>query len=121
MRARAHGIADNGVLIDADQAGSLADAATILEVLEDSQGAVVGQAGAEQSGAFAFAEALLTGAAGEHTVSAPLAVAEGDAEVALTAQAVVGTLRILAAEPIKVFHERHHPTRTSRHGTTPRW
>ena len=80
-------------------------AAAVLEVLEDGQGFVVRQSGAEQGAALAFGEAALAGAAGEQAALL-LAVAKGDAEVAVTAQAVVGALGVLAAEAIKVFHER---------------
>jgi hypothetical protein len=121
VRARPQGVADDGVLIDAGQAGGLADTAAVLEVLKDGQGAVLGQAGAEQGGALALAEALLAGAAGEHAVAAALAVTEGDAQVASATQAVVGTLGVLAAESVKVFHERNRTARTSKHWTTPGW
>jgi hypothetical protein len=120
VRAGPPGVADDGVLIGACQAGGLADAAAVLEVLEDGQGALVRQPGAEQGGALALAEALLAGAASEHAVSA-LAVAEGDPEVVPAAQAVVGALGILAAEQVKVFHERHRTATTSKQWTTPRW
>jgi hypothetical protein len=102
------GVADDGVLIDARQAGGLADAAAVLEVLEDGEGFVVGQSCAEQGGAFTLGEALLAGAAGEHA-ALPGAVAEGNAEIVLATQAVVRALGILAAEQIKVFHEGRSP------------
>src|SRR3954447_4960056 len=73
------GVADDGVLVHAHQAGGLADAAAVLQVLEDGEGARVRQAGAEEGGAFALGEAPLAGAAGEH--AAPVrAVAEANAE-----------------------------------------
>jgi hypothetical protein len=84
VAAGPQGIADDGVFIDPRQAGGLADAAAVLEVGEDGQGPGVGQAGAEQGGAFALGEALLAGAAGKHPALAP-PVAEADAEVALAA------------------------------------
>jgi hypothetical protein len=78
------GVADDGVLIDADEAGGLSNAAAFVEVVEDGEGLVVGEAGAEQGGAFALGEAPLAGAAGEHP--APVrAVAEAGAEVVLAA------------------------------------
>jgi hypothetical protein len=102
------GVADNGVLIDARQAGRLADAAAVLEVLEDGEGFVVGQSCAEQCGALTLGEALLAGAAGEHAALL-WAVTEGHAEIVLAAQAVVRALGILAAEQVKVFHEGQSP------------
>src|SRR5438270_2910140 len=54
MGAGPQGVADDCVLIDAGQAGRLADAAAVLEVLEDGQGPVVVQAGAKQGGALAL-------------------------------------------------------------------
>jgi hypothetical protein len=120
MVAGPQGIADHGVFIDARQASRLANPATILEVLEDGQGAVVRQPGAEQGAPLPLAEALLAGAAGEHAAGA-LAVAEGDAEVALAAPAVVGTLRVLTAEPIEFVHERPRAGNPSERWTTSRW
>ena len=119
MSAGLEGVADDRVLIDAGQAGGLADAAAVLEVLEDGEGFVVGQSCAEQGGALALGEALLAGAASEHA-AVVLAVTEGDAEVAPAAQAVVGALGILAAEQVKFFHDRDREARESKHWTTPR-
>ena len=95
------GQADDGVLIDAHQAGRLADATAFLEVTEDIESLVVGQAGAEQGGALALGEAVLAGATGEHA-QAVFAVVEADAEVALTAQAVIGAVGVLATEQFKL-------------------
>jgi hypothetical protein len=108
VAAGLEGVADDGIFIGARQAGGLPDTAAVLEVLEDGEGFVVGQACAEQGGALAFGEALLAATAGEHAALV-LAVAEGDAEVALAAQAIVGALGILAAEEVKVFHEGRSP------------
>lgn len=108
MAAGLEGVANDGVFIDARQASGLADAAAVLEVLEDGHGFVVGESCAEQGGALALGEALLAGAAGEHAALLR-AVAEGDAEVALAAQAVVKALGVLAAEEVKVFHEGRSP------------
>jgi len=99
------GVADDGVFIDTGQPSRLSDAAAIVEVLEDGQGLVVGQTGAEQGGAGAFREAVLTGATGEHP---PLvsAVAKGDTQVAVIAQAGVGAFEIGTAEGSEVVHEQ---------------
>jgi hypothetical protein len=96
------GVADDGVLIDADEAAGLADAAALLEVGEDIEDLVVGEAGVEQGRAFPLGEALLAGAAGEQAALLVLAVAEGDAEVVAAAAAVGGALRVLAAEAAEV-------------------
>ena len=100
------GVADDRVLIDADETSGLSDAATILQVLEDGQGSVVSQACAEPGRAFAFGEASLAGATGEHAASV-LAIAEADTEIAAAAHAVVGAIRVLTAEEVQVFHEQH--------------
>ena len=102
------GVANDGVFIDPRQAGGLPDAAAVLEVSEDGERLVVRQPCAEQGSALALGEAFLAGTAGEH---APLvlAVAEADAEVALAAPAIVGALRVLAAEEREVFHEGRSP------------
>jgi hypothetical protein len=100
------GVADDGILIDPRQSGCLADAAAVLGVLADREGLRVGQPGAEQSGAFAFGETLLAGAAGEHA-QLVLAVAKADAQVALAAQAVSGALGVLTAKQVKFIHESY--------------
>ena len=57
--------ADDGVLVDADQAAGLADAAAVGQVPQDRDGLVAGQAGVEQGRALALGEAGLAGAAAE--------------------------------------------------------
>jgi hypothetical protein len=76
-------------------------------VAEDIEGLIVGQPGAEQGGAFAFGEAGLAGAAGEHPALFGGTVAEAEADVALTPQAIIRTGGILTAEEFEVFHEQH--------------
>jgi hypothetical protein len=120
MLAGPEGVADDGVFIDAGQACGLADAAAVLEVPEDGEGLAVGEAGAEQGGAFAFGETLLAGATGEHAALL-LAVAEADAKVALAAQAVVGAVGVLAAEQVKLVHKRHRIAKTDKRWTMPWW
>lgn len=82
------------------------DAATLLQVLEDGEGSVMSQACSEQSRAFAFREASLAGATGEHAALV-LAIAEADTEITAAAYAVVGATRVLTAEEVEVFHEQH--------------
>jgi hypothetical protein len=103
--ARLQGIADDGVFIDTGQPRRLSDATAVVQVLEDGEGLVVRQAGAEQGGAGAFGEPVLTGATGEHPPLV-LAVVKGNAQVAVPAQAVVGAFGVLAAEEGEVVHER---------------
>jgi hypothetical protein len=104
--ASPQGVADDGVFIDPCQPGGLPHPAAILEVAEDVEGSGVRQADAEEGGALALGEALLTGAAGEQA-AAIAAVAEANAEVALAAQAVVLAVRVLAAEQVKLIHAGH--------------
>jgi hypothetical protein len=76
-------------------------------VLEDVERLIVGQSGVEQCSAFAFGETDLAGAAGKHAPVLAGTVAEADAEIALTPQAIIGTLGVLTTEEVKVFHEHH--------------
>ena len=65
-------------------------------------------------------EAGLAGAAGEHA-QAVFTVVKADTEVALVAQAIVGAVGVLAAEEIKVFHEKHHLAKSGNQWTTTSW
>jgi hypothetical protein len=107
------GVADDGVFIDAGEAGGLADATAVLEVLEDGEGLALREAGGEQGGAFALGEAGLAGAADEHPALLAAAVAEADAEVVAAAQSEVSAVGVLAAEEAEVVHGRH-PLTTGR-------
>jgi hypothetical protein len=98
-------VADDGVLIDADEAAGLADAAALGEVVQDGDGLVLAQARAEQGGAFPLGEACLTSTAGEHAALFAGAVAEADAEVVAAALAEVGAGGVVAAEAAEVVHE----------------
>src|SRR5690349_11906012 len=95
------GVADDGVLADADEAAGLADADALLEVGQDGGGLVGGQAAAEQGRALALGEAGLAGAAVEQAALL-LAVVAADGEVAVAALAVVGAAGVLAAEAAQV-------------------
>ncbi len=94
----------HGVLVDADQAAGLPHAATLLEVLEDGKSFGLGKFGAIQEGAFAFGEALLASPTGQDAAVLVGAVAEADAEVVKAAAAVIGAVRVLAAEGFQVIH-----------------
>jgi hypothetical protein len=104
VRTGAQGVAGDGVFIDAGQACGLADPTAVLEVLEDGEGLALREAGGEQGGALALGEAPLAGAADEQAALLAVAVAEADAEVPLAAQAVVLTVRVLAAEQVQLVH-----------------
>jgi hypothetical protein len=99
------GQADHRVLVDADEAGGLADAHALAEVGQDGQGLVLGQSAVEEGGALPLAEAVLAGAAGEATPLLVSAVTEGHAEVAQAALAVVGACGILAAKGLEFVHD----------------
>jgi hypothetical protein len=98
------GEADHRVFVDAAEAAGLADANALLEVGEDGDGLVLGEAGVEQRGAVAFAEAVLAGATGQTATLLVLAVAEGDAEVAVIAAAKVRAVGVVAAEVLQIVH-----------------
>src|SRR5262249_1933296 len=106
MGAGPQGVAHDGVFIDARQARGLADATAVLEVGEDSEGLVLRKPSGEQGGAFALGERWRTGAADEQAALLAGAVAEADAEVVTAPQAVIGAVRVLAAEQAEVVHEK---------------
>jgi hypothetical protein len=99
-----HGQAYHGVLVDTDQAARLPHAAALLEVLEYGQRLVVGQLATLQGAAFAFAEAVLAGAAGQDTAVLVGAVAEADTQIAETPLTVFDAVGVLAAEDFQVVH-----------------
>jgi hypothetical protein len=108
VTASPQGIADDGVFIDAGQACGLSHATAVLKVLEDGEGLVRLEPRTKEGGAFAFGEAGLARAAGEHAPPVP-GVAKADAEVALAAQAIVGAVGVLTAKEVEVFHEQQTP------------
>jgi hypothetical protein len=95
--------AHDGVVFDTDEAAGLPHATALGEVVEHIEGFGLGESGVEQGSALALGEAGLAAAAGEQPAPV-LAVAEGDAEVTLAAQAVIGAVGILAAEVAEVVH-----------------
>jgi len=97
--------ADDGVFVDPGQAAGLADANTFLEVGQDRDGLVVGEAAVEQGGALAVATTVLASAAGQVATLLGSARAKGNAQVALTALAVVGALRVLTAVVLEIVHD----------------
>ena len=118
MLAREDGQAHDCVLVNADQPAGLEDATTLLQLLEDRNGLVLGQLTVEQRGAFALGEALLAGAADKH--AGPLgAVAEAHAEVVAAALAVVGASGVEAAEGFQFVHGASHPAQGQKKGLPP--
>jgi hypothetical protein len=104
--ARFEGVADHRVFIDSSQAGSLPDATAVLQMPEDVESLVVGQPAAKQGRAFAFGKTLLASAAGQHAALLARTIAEADAQIAFGTQAIIGTVRVLTTEQIKVVHEQ---------------
>jgi hypothetical protein len=92
------------VLVDPHQAVGLTDAATLLQMLEYGEGFIVSELAMVQGRTLALGEAFLTGAAGEDTTFLVGSIAEANSKIVQTAAAVVGTLRILAAEGFEVVH-----------------
>jgi len=105
---------DNSVLVDPGQAAGLADADALLQVSQDGEEFIAGQAAVKQGRALALAEAILAGAAGQAAAFLGGAVAEGDAEVAVAAPAVVGAARVLAAAVLEFVHRAAHRNQEQR-------
>src|SRR5262249_57737740 len=101
--AQQSAVADHGVAVHAGQPRRGPHAGAVGEVLDDRQGLLRRQDGAVQRGALALGEAGLAGAAIEQAVLLRLAVAAADGQVALPPLAVVGAVRVLAAEAGQVL------------------
>ena len=102
--ARPDGIADDGVLADADEAGRLANATAIGEMFEKRQDFFGGQAGGEQRSTFEFGEALVTGATVKQA-SLSRAIVAADGEIAEVPLTELRALRVLATEDAEVVHD----------------
>jgi len=94
----------DGVLIDADEAPGLADAAALVEVLEYGEGLLLGEVAVEEGRALALGEAVLAGLAVEEADVVELAVAGADREVAGVAAGIEDALGVLATEAREVVH-----------------
>jgi hypothetical protein len=92
------------VFVDPHQAAGLADAAALLQMLEYREGFVLGELAVVQGRTLALGEAFLAGAASEDTAFLVGAIAEAHPKIVQAATAIVGTLRILAAEGFEVVH-----------------
>ena len=90
--------------MDTDEASGGADAAALVEVLEDGVGLVVGQMAVEQRRALAFGEAVLAPPAIQQSDVVLFAIAGADGEVSGVSDAVGGAVRVLAAEAREVVH-----------------
>jgi hypothetical protein len=108
-------VADDGVFTHPDQAGGLADADPLGDVLQDGHDLVLGQAGVEQGGAFALGEA---GLAGLTVKQAALlrTVLHADGQVSSAALAVGRALFILTAEAAQLVHGLPSVARNGRLG-----
>jgi hypothetical protein len=94
----------HGVLVDADQATGLTDAATLVQVLEHRERFHLRELGAVQRRTFAFGEALLAGPAGQDAAFLVGSIAEAHPQVVAAALTVVGAVGVLAAEGFQVIH-----------------
>jgi hypothetical protein len=104
MLAGEGGQAYHGVLVDADQASGLTDTATLLQMLEYRKRFVLGEFGAVERGAFALGESLLAGAAGQDSALLVGSIAKAHAEIVAATLAIVGAVRIEAAEVFQVVY-----------------
>jgi hypothetical protein len=112
MLARQQTVTDDRVLIHADQAAGFADATALGNVGEDGDDFLLRQAGVEQRGALALGKTSLASLAIQQAALLP-AVAGTHGEIAVAALAVVGTVRVLAAEGREVVHDvgRSNPSK----------
>ena len=108
MLAGEAAIAADGVGMDVDQPGRLADAAALVDVLEEGEGLVLGQVGAIQRCALALGEAGAAAAAIEQAKLPVLAKSAGDGEISGTAAAEVGAVGIEATELGEIVHGAMH-------------
>jgi hypothetical protein len=90
-------VADDGVLVHADEPAGLADTYALGDMVQDRDDLVLRESAVEQGRTLAFGEACLTGAAGQHAALL-WAVAEADAEVSQSPLAVVRAVGILTAK-----------------------
>jgi hypothetical protein len=96
----------DGVAVDADEPLGLADAVALDQMREDRDGLLGRQMRMGQSGALAFGEAGLAGAAEEQADLFALAVSIADRQVAGVASAVERAIGVLAAEAREIVHGR---------------
>ncbi len=91
------------VLVYPDQPAGLANAATVCQMLQDSDGLVLGQARIKERCPFAFGESGRTGATTKQAaLVGPVTPRHG--QIAVTAFAVVDAVRVLTAEATQIVH-----------------
>ncbi len=103
------GQSDDGIGGDADEARRLSDAIVLGQMVEDSDGGLVGESAAEQRCALAFGEAGAAGVAIEQPELFLAAVAGADRKVTGITSAVEHTVGILATEAGEVVHGARGP------------
>ena len=91
-------VADHRVAVHADQPSGGPHPVAIGQVFDQLDGLLLGQARSEERSALAFGEAVLAGPAVEEPMLLGLAVAGADRQIADAPLAVVGAIRVLAAE-----------------------
>ena len=104
MPASDAGQSADGVGVDADEAPCGANAAALVEVLEDGEGLLLGEMAVEEGRALALGEAVFAGAAVEQSDVVLFAVAGADRQVAGVATGIEGAVGVLTAEAREVVH-----------------
>jgi hypothetical protein len=102
--ARSEAVANDGILVHADQAARLADAAALGNVVQERDDLLIGQTTLEEGSAFSFGEAIFTGFAVEEP-AALFAVMTADGQSSGTSLAIVRAVRVLTAEASQVVHD----------------
>ena len=93
-----------GVFVHSDQATGLQYATIFPQMMQDGDGLVLWKFAVKQRSAFAFREAVLTSAAGQHASLLGGTVTEANAQIVLVALTVVWAFGVLAAEDFQVVH-----------------
>jgi hypothetical protein len=104
MLTGAAAIVADGVGMDVDQSGRLADTTALVDVLQDREDLLLRQAGAIQRCALAFGEAVPAGAAIKQAKLAVLAESAGDGEISGAATSEVGAVGIQATKLREIVH-----------------
>jgi len=97
----------HGVLVHIDQAPGGSCPAAFLEVFQDGQGLMVGQASVFEDGPLAFGEGVLAGTAVDHADSPALATPTTKVEVFTASDAGLGAVGILATQMFDGDHGSH--------------
>jgi hypothetical protein len=91
--------------MDPNQAACLSYPTTLLQMLPDRQGLLLGELATVQRRTLAFREAFLTGSTGQDPAFFVGAVAEANPQVIPAALTVVRAAWVLAAEGFQVVHD----------------